>query len=69
MHPAIHYHLMQARTADLHDHARRAALARAVRLGRRARWHQPAHFTLALPAFAARRVPSLPGARSPRPAQ
>ena len=69
MHPAIHYYLMQARTADLREQARRDALARAVRQARRARRHQPGQTAATLLAAAARRVLAAAAARTPWPAQ
>jgi hypothetical protein len=41
MHPPLHYHLGQARTAGPDHHARRDTLTHAARQARRARRHPP----------------------------
>jgi hypothetical protein len=67
MHPAIHCHLVQARTAGLHHQVPRNALSRVARPARCARRHQPGHPVPGLAAVAARCVATGPGARNPRP--
>jgi hypothetical protein len=52
MHPTIGYRLSQDHLADLHKQARRRALARADRRGRRARPHHCSHPRPALRALA-----------------
>ena len=63
MHPPVHCHLTQARTACPDHHARRDALAHAARPGRR---HRPEHRMPGLPAVAACRVLTMLGGRSHR---
>ena len=61
MHPAIHCHLMRARTAGPDHQVPRDALACP------ARRHRPGYRVPGLAAVAARCVLTVPGARNPRP--
>ena len=59
MHPTISYHLAQARIAELHDQARRDALARATRRERRSRRPPSRHPAPVRPPFGRRILTAL----------